>query len=153
MCPCLGCHGRRASLTFADFSCGSGNFLTEIYICLRRLENKIIRAIFDLDKKQVSGQMVLGDAINPIKVSIKQFYGCEITDTAYRVALVALWISEAQMLKETENILSMNLDFLPLKTNANIVEGDALEIEWDSIIPRNKLDYIVGNPPLSVLDG
>ena len=136
-----------ASLTFADFSCGSGNFLTEIYICLRRLENKIIRAIFDLDKKQVSGQMVLGDAINPIKVSIKQFYGCEITDTAYRVALVALWISEAQMLKETENILSMNLDFLPLKTNANIVEGDALEIEWDSIIPRNKLDYIVGNPP------
>ena len=136
-----------ASLTFADFSCGSGNFLTEIYICLRRLENKVIRAIFDLDKKQVSGQIVLGDAINPIKVSIRQFYGCELTDTAYRVALVALWISEAQMLKETEDILSMTLDFLPLKTNANIVEGNALEIDWNTIVPKEKLNYIVGNPP------
>ncbi len=136
-----------AGLKFADFSCGSGNFLTEIYICLRRMENRIIRAIFDLDKKQVSGQMVLGDAINPIKVSIRQFYGCELTDTAYRVALVALWISEAQMLKETEEILSMNLDFLPLKTNANIIEGNALEIDWNTIIPNTELDYIVGNPP------
>lgn len=106
-----------SELTFLDPACGSGNFLTETYISLRRLEN---RALAILTK----GQIML-DFANPIKVSIKQFYGIEINDFAVTVAQTALWIAESQMMKETENIVHMNLDFLPLETHANIVEGNA----------------------------
>ncbi len=129
-----------ASLSWLDPACGSGNFLTETYICIRRLENESI-------KLQKSGQMAFMDAINPIKVSISQFYGIEINDFAVTVAKTALWIAESQMMKETEEILLMNLDFLPLKTNANIVEGNALRIDWESVVSKDKLNYIMGNPP------
>ena len=91
--------------------------------------------------------MAFMDAINPIKVSISQFYGIEINDFAVTVAKTALWIAESQMLKETEEILLINLDFLPLKTNANIVEGNALRIDWNEVIPKENLNYIMGNPP------
>ena len=129
-----------ASLSWLDPACGSGNFLTETYICIRRLENEAI-------KLQKSGQMAFMDAINPIKVSISQFYGIEINDFAVTVAKTALWIAESQMMKETEEILLMNLDFLPLKTNANIVEGNALRMDWEEVVPKDKLNYIMGNPP------
>ncbi len=129
-----------ASLSWLDPACGSGNFLTETYISIRRLENETI-------KLRKSGQMAFMDAINPIKVSISQFYGIEINDFAVTVAKTALWIAESQMMKETEEILLMNLDFLPLKTNANIVEGNALRIDWESVVPKDELNYIMGNPP------
>ena len=108
-----------ASLEFLDPAAGSGNFLTESYLCIRHLENDVIRALR-------GGQMVLGEAINPIQVSISQFHGIEINDFAVTVAKTALWIAESQMMKETEDIVLMNLNFLPLKTNANIVEANAL---------------------------
>ncbi len=133
-------HDKLASLTFLDPACGSGNFLTETYISLRRLENEIL-------KLQLGGEIVLGPIMNPIKVSIKQFYGIEINDFAATVAKAALWIAESQMMQETEDIVHMNLDFLPLKTYANIVEGNALQMEWESVVPKNKLNYIMGNPP------
>jgi hypothetical protein len=123
-----------------DPACGSGNFLTETYISLRRLENETIKLI-------TGGQMVLGDMINPVKVSISQFYGIEINDFAVTVGKTALWIAESQMLKETEDIVHMQLDFLPLKTNAYIVEGNALRLDWESIVPKSELSYIMGNPP------
>ena len=85
--------------------------------------------------------------ISPIQVSISQFYGIEINDFAVTVAKTALWIAESQMMKETESIVLMHLDFLPLKTNANITEGNALRIDWENIIPKNELSYIMGNPP------
>jgi hypothetical protein len=129
-----------ASLKFLDPACGSGNFLTETYISLRRLENETIKLI-------TGGQMMLGDMINPVKVSISQFYGIEINDFAVTVGKTALWIAESQMLKETEDIVHMQLDFLPLKTNAYIVEGNALRLEWESIVPKSELNYIMGNPP------
>jgi hypothetical protein len=129
-----------ASLKFLDPACGSGNFLTETYISLRRLENETIKLI-------TGGQMVLGDMINPVKVSISQFYGIEINDFAVTVGKTALWIAESQMLKETEDIVHMQLDFLPLKTNAYIVEGNALKLDWESIVPKSELSYIMGNPP------
>jgi len=129
-----------ASLTFLDPAAGSGNFLTESYTCLRKLENEVIKLL-------TGGQMTFGEAINPIKVSISQFYGIEINDFAVTVARTALWIAENQMLKETEDIVRMDLDFLPLKTNAYIVEGNALRIEWEGVVPKNKLNYIMGNPP------
>ena len=84
---------------------------------------------------------------NPIKVSISQFYGIEINDFAVTVAKTALWIAESQMMKETEDVVHMSLDFLPLKTNANITEGNALRIDWETVVPKRELNYIMGNPP------
>ena len=137
-----------SELKFLDPACGSGNFLTETYISLRRLENKVLTEIIDCQKSQVSGQIVLGiESITPISVSISQFYGIEINDFAVTVAKTALWIAESQMMKETESIVHMSLDFLPLKTNAYIAEGNALRIDWESVVPKNELNYIMGNPP------
>ncbi len=131
-----------AGLTFLDPACGSGNFLTETYLSLRRLENKAVALRLD-------EQMVLGDSadFNPIQVSIGQFYGIEINDFAVTVAKAALWIAESQMLKETEQIVRMHLDFLPLTSYANIVEGNALRVDWETVVPKDKLNYIMGNPP------
>ena len=91
--------------------------------------------------------MFLGVAVNPVKVSISQFYGIEINDFAVTVGRTALWIAESQMLRETEEIIHMELDFLPLKTNAYIKEGNALRIDWNELVPVNEISYIMGNPP------
>lgn len=136
-----------ATLTFLDPACGSGNFLTETYLSLRRLENQVISVLIAMEKGQVEGQILLGTAINPIEVSIGQFYGIEINDFAVTVAKTALWIAEAQMMEETESIVHMNLDFLPLKSYANIIEANSLRIDWETVIPKEKLCYIMGNPP------
>ena len=131
-----------ASLTFLDPACGSGNFLTETYLSLRRLENKAVML-------RLGDQIILGDSadFNPIQVSIGQFYGIEINDFAVTVAKTALWIAESQMMKETEEIVHMHLDFLPLTSYANIVEGNSLRVDWEKVVPRDKLNYIMGNPP------
>lgn len=113
-------------LTFLDPACGSGNFLTETYLSLRRLENEVIR-------EKYHNQMMMGEFLNPIKVSIHQFYGIEINDFAVTVATTALWISEAQMMAETEKIIQHDIDFLPLKSYANIKEGNALSMDWSTL--------------------
>lgn len=128
-----------STLVFLDPAAGSGNFLTETYISLRRLEND---ALFE----ETHGQMMLGDN-DVIQVSIGQFYGIEINDFAVTVAKTALWIAESQMMQETEQLMQINLDFLPLKSYANIVEGNALRIDWESVVDKSKLSYIMGNPP------
>ena len=130
-----------ASLSFLDPACGSGNFLTETYLSLRRLENKIL---LELSHGQVT---MYTASESPIQVSISQFYGIEINDFAVTVAKTALWIAERQMMKETEKILLVPLEFLPLKTNACIVEGNALRMDWESVVPKSRLNYIMGNPP------
>ena len=131
-----------ASLTFLDPACGSGNFLTETYISLRRLENQALKEIH-------GGQILIGGTgeFNPIKVGIGQFYGIEINDFAVTVAKTALWIAESQMMHETEEIIQTNIEFLPLKSYANIVEGNSLRIDWESVVPKDNLSYIMGNPP------
>lgn len=129
-----------AGLTFLDPACGSGNFLTETYISLRRLENEVLRLL-------TYGQISFGEVHNPIQVSIGQFYGIEINDFAVTVAKTALWIAESQMMKETEEIVLMNLDFLPLKSYTNIEEGNALRINWEDVVSKYRLNYIMGNPP------
>ena len=128
-----------AGLRFLDPACGSGNFLTETYLSLRRLENEVIAT---LNKDQI-----VMDIGNPIQVSISQFYGIEINDFAVTVARTALWIAESQMMKATEDVVHMQLDFLPLKTSSNIVEGNALRLDWEQIAPKYELNYIMGNPP------
>ena len=128
-----------SSLTFLDPACGSGNFLTETFMSLRRLENQLIT---ELSK----GQMFLGfDEVNPVKVNIHQFYGIEINDFAVTVAKTALWIAEHQMLRETEAIIHYEIDMLPLKSYANIVEGNALRMDWRYI--QNK-DMFVSPPTI-----
>ena len=136
-----------AGLTFLDPAAGSGNFLTESYIALRRLENQVIAALIASEKGSQEGQIVMGDLYNPIRVSISQFYGIEINDFAVTVAQTALWIAESQMMQETEAIIHMSLDFLPLKTHAHIIEGNALRLDWEDVVPKDKLNYIMGNPP------
>ena len=150
------------SLKFLDPACGSGNFLTETYLSLRRLENDAIKLRF-------GGQSLMGEFFNPIEVNVNHFYGIEINDFAVTVAKTALWIAESQMITETEKIVNQNIDYLPLKNNANIVEGNALRLDWGTLkaadknaLPndglfagfateidgsRHEYDYIIGNPP------
>ena len=151
-----------ANLTFLDPACGSGNFLTETYISLRRLENECLRVIHG------SQTLISSEDFSPIKVKISQFYGIEINDFAVTVAKTALWIAESQMMKETEEIVERDLDFLPLSTSATIVEGNALRMDWATLKTeeennkfyrifagfepetdgtRHEYDYIMGNPP------
>lgn len=129
-----------SSLTFFDPACGSGNFLTETYISLRRLENEAI-------KLYMGDTVALDLGQDLVKVRLNQFYGIEINDFAVSVAKTALWIAESQMLEETKDIVFANIDFLPLKSYTNIVEGNALRIDWETVVPKNKLNYIIGNPP------
>jgi hypothetical protein len=129
-----------SKLKFFDPACGSGNFLTESYTSLRRLENEALRIIY-------GGDRVIGEMADPIKVSINQFYGIEINDFACSVAQTALWIAESQMMQATDEIVGFNLDPLPLKTYTNIHEGNALRMDWNVVIPAAELDYIMGNPP------
>ena len=129
-----------SKLKFFDPACGSGNFLTESYTSLRRLENDALRIIY-------GGDRVIGEMADPIKVSINQFYGIEINDFACSVAQTALWIAESQMMQETDEIVGFNLDPLPLKTYTNIHEGNALRMDWNDVISAAELDYIMGNPP------
>ena len=136
----LALQNKLASLTFFDPACGSGNFLTETYISLRRLENKIIARL-------QGGQAVIGEFVNPIKVDIHQFYGIEINDFAVSVATTALWIAELQMLRETRKVAHFSDTPLPLKTYHNIHEGNALRIDWAEVIAPERLNYIIGNPP------
>lgn len=129
-----------AGLKFFDPACGSGNFLTESYTSLRRLENEALKIIYGSDR-------VIGEFADPIKVSINQFYGVEINDFACSVAQTALWIAESQMMQATDEIVGFNLDPLPLKTYTNIHEGNALRMDWNEVIPAAELNYIMGNPP------
>ncbi|MBR6421518.1 methylase [bacterium] len=125
-----------ANLKFLDPACGSGNFLTETYISLRRLENECLKVVH-------GSQMLLSsEDFSPIKVKISQFYGIEINDFAVTVAKTALWIAESQMMKETEEIVEQNLDFLPLSTSATIVEGNALRMDWLTLENEAKNDCV-----------
>ena len=132
-----------ASLKFLDPAAGSGNFLTESYLSLRRLENQVIAEIYGPQMMLVSPDA----GKNPIRVSINQFYGMEINDFAVTVARTALWIAESQMMKETELMMFTHLDFLPLKHFDQIWEGNALRKDWNEVVPASELNYIMGNPP------
>lgn len=150
-----------ASLRFLDPACGSGNFLTESYICLRRLENEVLKVLnphniaVDYDKLH-TGKVTetsseekseeYSDAA-VIEVSIQQFYGIELNDFAVSVATTALYIAESQMYEETWETVMMDFDLLPLRTYSNIREGNALTMDWNNVIPASELNYIMGNPP------
>lgn len=130
-----------AGITCLDPACGSGNFLTETYMSLRRLENVAIQEYYrDMPP-------LMGGVLNPIRVSINQFHGIEINDFAVSVAKTAMWIAEYQMRMETYSIVRFNDPYLPLRTKANIIHGNALRMDWNDVVPAEELTYIVGNPP------
>ena len=137
-------HKRLGTLKFLDPACGSGNFLTETYLSLRKLGNECIKAELNIGEGELG---LTYQAEDLIQVSIQQFYGIEINDFAAVVAKTALWIAESQMMKETAKIIEKDLKFLPLHTYANIIEGNALRIDWESVVPKSDLNYILGNPP------
>lgn len=128
-------------LTFFDPACGSGNFLTETYLSLRKLENEALKIQYP------NPVLDVGDSSKYIKVSIQQFYGIEINDFAVSVAKTALWIAESQMMEETKDIFYANWDFLPLKTYTHVHEGNALRMDWNSVLPNYACHYIISNPP------
>lgn len=128
-----------ADLKFLDPACGSGNFLTETYISIRKLENAILKLLHQ-------GQLIM-DIGDLIKVSISQFYGIEVNDFAVTVGRTALWIAESQMLRNTREIIHVDLDFLPLRSYAHIIHANALTTDWEEVVPKTELDYIMGNPP------
>ena len=146
----LAFQGKLASLTFLDPACGSGNFLTETYLSLRRMENEVIAALLIGPQ----GRLAATESDIAVKVSIAQFHGIEINDFAVSVARTALWIAESQMLARTSVLLHRDLDFLPLKSYVNIREGNALRMDWEEGLvsrggaeARRGFDYIIGNPP------
>lgn len=136
----LAFQNKLANLTFFDPACGSGNFLTETYLTLRELENQALLLIME-DK------VLLDTDEDLIKVTLDQFYGIEINDFAVSVAKTALWIAESQMFEQTKDIIYSEVDFLPIKSYTNIIEGDALDIDWNAVIDKYELNYIIGNPP------
>ena len=127
-------------LKFLDPACGSGNFLTETYLSLRKLENEVLKMLSD-------GTLSMNGDFSPIKVKIEHFYGLEVNDFAVTVAKAALWIAEAQMMKETEDIVQKDLEFLPLKSYSHVQQANALKQDWNEIIASGELSYIIGNPP------
>lgn len=139
-----------ARLKFLDPASGSGNFLTETFICIRKLENRVIEELLS-ERNKTTGQIAIGVDDESegkfIKVSIQQFYGIEINDFAVAVSKTALWIAESQMIKETEDIIFQSIEFFPLKTNAYIHEANALRIDWNDVLPASECNYIMGNPP------
>lgn len=139
---------KMSEMIFFDPACGSGNFLTETYVSLRRLENEALKLKVAADRKLMDGQISFGfEEESPIQVSIHQFYGIEINDFAVAVAQTALWIAESQMMKETEDIIHSSMDFFPLKTYKGITEGNALRIDWKKVVPISDNLIIMGNPP------
>lgn len=130
-----------SKLKFFDPACGSGNFLTETYLSLRKLENQCLRII-------VGNNSALNlDSEIKVKVKIQNYYGIEVNDFAVSVARTAMWIAESQMWSESQNIIYSQEDFLPLDSNDSIYEGNALRMDWSEIVKPYELNYIMGNPP------
>ena len=138
-----------------DPACGSGNFLTESYLSLRRLENDILRELIQTQRARGGGGNIALDFAfedakeNAVQVMIGQFYGIEVNDFAVAVAKTALWIAESQMFEETQEILSSEAEFLPLTANCNIHEGNALRMDWKDVLAPDDSVKIMGNPPFN----
>jgi hypothetical protein len=132
-------HDKLASLKFLDPACGCGNFLVISYRELRLLELDILEILLGKDK-------VL-DVQNEIKVNVNQFYGIEIEEFPAQIAQVALWLVDHQMNMLVRERFGTYYIRIPLTIAASIHNGNALTLDWESVIPKNELSYILGNPP------
>ena len=134
---------RLASMRFLDPACGSGNFLTETYKSLHALELLAIESELEFRHDAIMENQ------DPCKVRMGQFFGIEIDHFAASVARASLWIAECQLIQETKKVLHCNIDPLPLEKNTNVMQADALLIDWNEVFRPNKNNptYIIGNPP------
>lgn len=132
------------SLRFFDPACGSGNFLTQTFLCLRELENKALKERFTSSDGSFQGILDGFDTCG-ICVDINNFYGIEINSFATAVAKTALHIADKQMRKATNELIHANLEYLPLRDFENILCANAFSVSWSEHCP--KADYIIGNPP------
>lgn len=149
-------HEKIGSLTFLDPACGSGNFLTETYACLRRLENRVLMELQSSEAARrrtvADGQAGIdfqeeGTGESPVKVTLANFHGIEINDFACCVARTALWIAEKQADINTAKVVQRVYDELPLREYDTVRRGNALRMDWNDVVPADRCDYIMGNPP------
>lgn len=138
-------HDKLGSLTFLDPACGSGNFLTETYVCLRRLENTVLMELQRGGQSEISFEEAEEESL--VKVTLANFHGIEVNDFACCVARTALWIAEKQADINTAKVVKRVYDELPLKEYGTIIHGNSLRVDWAEAVPAADLDYIVGNPP------
>jgi hypothetical protein len=131
-------HQHLAGLTFLDPACGCGNFLVLAYRELRRLEMDVLQAIYNKDAF---------DLVHLVQVNVDQFYGMEIQEFPVRVAETALWIMDHQMNIEATERFGKYFVRLPLQKSPAIILGNALQMDWNKILPNKKCSYLLGNPP------
>ncbi len=137
-------HKKLRALTFFDPACGCGNFLVIAYRELRRLELEVLRASLDIEMK--SGQRLV-DIQQLIGVDVDQFFGIEIEEFPAQIAQVALWLMDHQMNVRVSEEFGMYFARIPLKTSPHIVNGNALTLDWNDVLPAEQASYVFGNPP------
>lgn len=132
-------HNKIAGMKFLDPACGCGNFLVITYRELRLLEIDTIKVL-------MKGQQVT-DVNNLIKIEVDKFYGIEIDEFPSQIAPVAMWLMDHQMNMRVSEEFGDYFARLPLTKSANIIHGNSLRIDWEKIVPKNELSFILGNPP------
>ncbi|MBR1997808.1 MAG: class I SAM-dependent DNA methyltransferase [Akkermansia sp.] len=141
-------HKKISELTFLDPACGCGNFLVVAYRELRRLELAVIAEREKLERATTGSDWMLS-ANDVCLVNVNQFYGIEIEDFPAQIAQVAMWLMDHLMNIEVGNYFGEAYARIPLIASASIVRGNALQIDWETVVPKEKLNYIMGNPPFS----
>ena len=134
-------HKKLRTLTFFDPACGCGNFLVIAYRELRKLELEVLRTVH-----AGPGSRFL-DIHQEISVDVDQFYGIEIEEFPAQIAQVAMWLMDHQMNVRVSEEFGMYFARIPLKTSPHIVNGNALTLEWNDVLPAEKASYVFGNPP------
>ena len=132
-------HNKIANLKFLDPACGAGNFLIVTYKEIRKLEIAILNELDIKDK-------VL-DITSLVKVDVNQFYGIEINKFSSKIAETALWIMDHIMNNRISEKYGQSFVRIPLKKHPNIINADALEMDWNDVLPSGDCNYILGNPP------
>lgn len=133
-------HDKLASLGFADFAAGAGNFLIIAYRELRRLEHRVLAEL-------QGSRVTLTDVGDLLKVRVEQFSGVEVLEFPALIAQTALWLTDHQMNLEASQRFGMHYSRIPLTDGANIVHANALDIDWETVRPAAETNYVLGNPP------
>jgi hypothetical protein len=133
-------HKKLRTLTFFDPACGCGNFLVIGYRELRELELAVLRASI------TDGQMGV-DVHSLINVDVDQFYGIEIEEFPAQIAQVAMWLVDHQMNVRLSEEFGVYFARIPLSSSPHVVHGNALQLDWNSVLPAQRCSYVMGNPP------
>ncbi len=132
-------HDKIGGLKFLDPACGCGNFLIVTYRELRKLELEVLRMKIGTGK--------VPDIKSILKVGVEQFYGIEYEDFPCQIAQTGMWLADHQMNMLVSEEFGEYIARLPLTASATIRHGNALRIDWEDVVPKQELSYILGNPP------